>query len=329
MSDTEPSLPSLITSLAQQLANLTRQSHFQQMQLAERQLFLSGRQACLALEGRSAIDSLCDVEFRVYSQTGEDGIIEWLVRNLPIRSERFVEFGVENYQEANTRFLLRNRNWKGLVIDGSPSNIESVQADTLHWMHDLTARAAFITRENINDLIGNAGFRGDIGLLSVDIDGNDYWVLDAIEVVRADILVCEYNSVLGDRHPIAVPYDPTFQRHKAHYSHVYYGTSIAALKLLAERKGYTLIGSDSAGHNAFFVRDDLAGSLAVANRRALPALIRESRDPEGRLSFAGPRQRYDLIKDLPVVDVETGCTKPLKDFDNLYSEAWLKHMSKE
>jgi len=163
-----------------------------------------------------AIKSLRDVEFRAFSQWGEDGIIQYLISQVPIENTSFVEFGVENYLEANTRFLLINDNWKGLVLDGSQRHIDFIRNDKIYWRHDLTAECRFITRENINDTLDGCGFRGDIGLLSIDIDGNDYWVWESIDIIKPRIVVCEYNSVFGGQQAVTVPYDAIFVRTDAH-----------------------------------------------------------------------------------------------------------------
>ncbi|HEY6375509.1 MAG TPA: hypothetical protein VIX90_08285, partial [Edaphobacter sp.] len=146
------------------------------------------------VRSREVISSLQDVEFKISSQWGEDGIIDWLVEraNIPPSSRTFIEFGVEDYREANTRFLLQNRNWRGLIMDGDSTMVKTITTEplalanylSLALAHDVTARQAFITRENINDLISSSGFSGEVGLLSIDIDGNDYWVWEAIEIVR-------------------------------------------------------------------------------------------------------------------------------------------------
>ena len=85
--------------------------------------------------------------------------------------DSFVEFGVGNYRESNTRFLLLNNNWRGLVLDGHAGSIKQIQQDEIYWRHTLTARSAWITRDNVNDLLREAEFSGEIGLLSIDIDG--------------------------------------------------------------------------------------------------------------------------------------------------------------
>jgi len=204
--------------------------------------------------------TLREAEFRVFSQWGEDGIIQFLSRHVPIENKTFVEFGVQDYLESNTRFLVVKDNWSGLVIDGSAENIGKIRGSELYWRHPIRAECAFITRDNINDIIRSAGITGDIGLLSVDIDGNDYWVWQEIDVIQPRIVVAEYNARFGVERAVSVPYDPQFIRERAHSSMIYYGASLAALAQLGEVKGYALVGCNSAGNNAFFVRKDVRPS---------------------------------------------------------------------
>lgn len=300
--------------------------HRQQQRSAERQLLLTARALGESLRARTCIPHLSDVEFTVFSQTGEDGIIEWLIQNLPVRSESFIEFGVQDYTESNTRYLMRNRNWRGLVLDANVTHIEAIRNDGIYWKHDLAAESAFITKENVNDLLSRSGHGGDIGLLSIDIDGNDYWVFDAIDVVRPDIVICEYNAVLGDMRALTIPYDPAFQRSIAHPSWLYFGASIRALEQAAARKGYALVGSNGAGHNAFFVRVEIASLLSITDRSARPSLFRESRAEDGSLSYVGGVERAALIADMPVLDLETGRTAPLASHGQLYSRDWQARM---
>lgn len=304
-------------------------THLALTDFAERALLLQGRMAARSLPRGQPIRDLTDVEFRVFSQWGEDGIIEWLVNHVPLPNHRFVEFGVESFQEANCRFLMQNRNWRGLVIDGGAAHMAALRTRPLFWMHDLTATTAFVTAETIDGLIADAGFAGPLGVLSIDIDGVDYWVWDAIGCVDPAIVICEVNPILGDLAPVTVPYEPDFTRFKHHPSGLYFGASVAALRHLARRKGYTFLGTGRSGINAFFVRDDLAGSVLglLGAATAYPALHRDSRDAEGRLSFAGGLARLELIADLPVVDVETGATAALRDVGRLYSDAWLAAMT--
>jgi hypothetical protein len=294
--------------------------------------FLLGRMASWRVRSMEVISSLQDVEFRVTSQWGEDGVIDWLIEraNIPTTAHSFVEFGVETYREANTRFLMQNRNWRGLIMDGSPAMVDAVKADGLYWKYDLTAQPAFITRENINALIADAGFSGDIGLLSIDIDGNDYWVWEAIETIRPIIVICEYNAIFGDIHPMSTPYDPAFESGRAHFSRLYHGTSVEALRVLATRKGYRFVGTTTAGNDAFFVREDYARNFvdkSLLHITAWPSTARAARDITGQLSYTGGLDRLRLISGMPVINTVTGETVNIDTLGTMYSDMWLATMT--
>lgn len=246
---------------------------------------------------------LHDYEFRVYSQWGEDGIIQHLIKTIPNLEKTFIEFGVQNYVESNTRFLLVNNNWAGLIIDGSQKNIDYVKSDAIYWQHNLKAECAFITRENINTIIKNSGLNGDIGLLSIDIDGNDYWVWEAIDVVTPAIVVIEYNARFGDQLAVSIPYEPNFIRSSAHHSNIYYGTSLSALFKLGAKKGYALVGCNSAGNNAFFLRNDLITDKIKVKTVAeafVSNKFRESRGKNGEMSFISSEEERAILESLPL-----------------------------
>ncbi len=257
---------------------------------------------------------LREAEFKVYSQFGDDGIIHYLVSHLPA-VPIFVEFGVEDYLEANTRFLLVHGHWRGLVMDGRPELDKVLMDQGLPMLFHLEGRSAFITAENINDLILGAGFSGDIGLLSLDIDGNDYWVWRAITCVRPQIVVAEYNAVFGAQRAVTIPYAPAFTRQQAHHSWLYFGASLRALCRLAEEKGYAFVGCNSAGNNAYFVLRELADPfLAVSPEEGfVDGHFRESRDERGRMSRLTGPARLQAIAHLPVLDLDSGQTLLLRD----------------
>ena len=248
-----------------------------------------------------------DYEFRVSSQWGEDGIIQYLINKTEISNKVFIEFGVENYTESNTRFLLQNNNWKGLVIDGDKENISYITEDPIYWKNNLKAVCAFINTKNINELIKNNGITGDIGILSIDIDGNDYWVWEAIDCISPRIVICEYNIHFGDTHKVSVPYDSQFVREEKHNSNIYYGASISALDFLGKKKGYSLVGSNKAGNNIFFIRNDLTSNFNIlAPEDAYQvSQFRESRDENGKLTFNNIKDNLKAISDLEMINVET------------------------
>jgi hypothetical protein len=281
---------------------------------SEAMLLLLGKEMAWRVASLPPNTDFRKVGFKVFSQFDEDGIIQYLVNGLHIKSKTFIEFGVENYEESNTRFLLLNDHWQGMVLDARASDIRYIEQDKIHWQYDLQAKCTWITRENINALLRDAGFGENVGLLSIDIDGNDYWIWEAVQSVRPLIVVIEYNSLFALQ-PIAVPYKEDFDRTTAHYSNLYYGASLGALQHLAQKKGYTLLGSNVLGHNAFFVRADVAGEFrALELRQAYVASkFRESRDETGKLTYVRGNDRIKLIEDMPVVQVVTGETGKLKD----------------
>jgi hypothetical protein len=264
-------------------------------------------------KSRGPLLDLREAEFKVFSQFGDDGIIQYLVHHLQPLPDTFVEFGVQNYRESNTRFLLLNNNWFGLVLDADEDSINYIQQDAISWRHALTARRAFITRENINELLREAGFTGKIGLLSIDIDGNDYWVWESITAIDPVIVIVEYNSVFGPNLAVTIPYDPQFARHRAHYSGLFWGASLRAFKLLADRKGYSLVGCNSAGINTYFVRNDKLADLRVlpVEQAFVDGRFRDSRDETGKLTYLTGAERFEAIADLEVHDFRQNKIVPL------------------
>ena len=287
-------------------------------------LILQGRALALKNAERAPLRYLNDAEFKVFSQFGEDGILQYLIYETGITREEkiFIEFGVQDYSESNTRFLLLNDHWRGLIIDGNKQYMDYVRNQDIYWLHDLTAVDAWIERDNINQLIGDSGFAGDIGILSVDIDGNDYWVWERIEAVNPVIVVVEWNSVFGPKHAISVPYDPEFKRELAHYSCLFWGASIAAFAHLAERKGYELLGSNTVGNNLFFVRNDRLGRLTPqsSSDAYVESRFRDSRDVTGKLNFLSGNKRRNEILDLLVIDVLSGEKVTLRELDDRTSQ---------
>ncbi len=291
-------------------------------------LLLSGKNLSNLNSKKVEIKDFSEVEFSVYSQWGEDGIINWLLDKLEDLPETFIEFGVENYIESNTRYLLHTRNWSGLVIDGDKSNIEDIKKSSAYWKYDLSAVEAFITKKNINTILQDNNFKDEVGLLSIDIDGNDYWIWNEISCIKPILVVAEYNAVFGDKHFLTVPYDPDFVRGKKHYSNLFFGASINALISLAKEKGYELIGTNTNGVNAFFVREDRFELIKkyIHQVSIYPSKFRESRDRNGNLNYLNGPERLKEIKDCELVDVKSKSHKKIKisELNNIYSNNWLK-----
>jgi hypothetical protein len=250
-------------------------------------------------------------EFKVFSQWGEDGIIQYLIRNLNIAHTTFIEFGVEDFTESNCRFLLVKDHWRGFVIDGSEDNMRRLRGMPWFWQTQLNAKTSFITRENVAALLDESGFDKQLGILSVDIDGVDWHVLQALAAWRPSILIVEYNEVFGYERAVTVPYDPEFVRSRKHPSNIYYGASLPAFARLAVERGYALVGTNGVASNAFFVRrellNDAVREVTLADC-ARPAAVRESRGAAGDLTFLAGLDRARAIAAMPLLDVDTGET---------------------
>lgn len=268
------------------------------------------QQAVARVESRqlslSKSKNIQDYEYKVFSQWGEDGIIQYLINKVNVPKPVFVEFGVENYLESNTRYLLTNNNWSGLVLDGSSDNVEAIKNHDLYWRYNLKAEQSFIDRKNINGLLTKNGINGEIGLLSIDIDGNDYWVWESINVINPAIVIVEYNSRLGDTKAITVPYKKDFERSRAHHSMIYFGASLPAFTKLGNKKGYDLVGCNSTGVNAFFVRKDLRPKSIpklTAKSAYVRAKFREARGEDGKMAYLTQEQEQKLLEKLTFVKV--------------------------
>jgi hypothetical protein len=185
--------------------------------------------------------------------------IEEIFNRINIGNKTFVEFGVQNGLESNCHYLL-HKGWKGLWIEGNKKAVNEIQQLFKRVIDDkrLTVVNGFITKDNINDLIGKDGkITGEIDLLSIDIDGNDYWVWDAIKCVTPRAVVIEYNAKFPPNFEWVMEYDSNYiwQGDDKH------GASLKSLELLGLKLGYQLVGTNIMGVNAFFVKQDLANDL--------------------------------------------------------------------
>ncbi|HHL70999.1 MAG TPA: hypothetical protein ENJ29_00695 [Bacteroidetes bacterium] len=193
-------------------------------------------------------------EFQVFSQSGEDGIIREIFERIGVTNRTFVEFGVGNGLQNNTVNLLSQR-WRGFWIDGSKDYVEFIQnkfktfidAGELRLFHER------ITAEGIEAIFDSIGVPDEFDLLSIDIDGNDYWVWKAIEKYSPRVVVIEYNSAFPPPVKWVIKYRPEYVWDGTQY----FGASLKSMEALGEEKGYKLVGSTFSGINAFFVREDL------------------------------------------------------------------------
>lgn len=252
-----------------------------------------------ALRERESRPSFRDVGFSVYSQHDEDGILLYIFGLIGASTCRSVEICAGDGIECNTANLLINHRWTGLLVDGNADNVRRAReyyrarAETRHWPPETVA--AWLTRENVNAVIRDAGYSGEIDLLSLDIDGVDYWLWEALQVVAPRIVVLEYNHLLGPDASRSVPYRPDFVAELTEHGSDYAGASLQAFVKLGRRKGYRFVGTNAVGTNAFFAREDV------------PARLLPEADP--RRAFDHPRAqfgmklRYPRVKDKEWIDV--------------------------
>lgn len=194
--------------------------------------------------------------FTAYSQADEDGILAEIYKRIGTTDRRFIEFGAGDGLENNSTYLLLT-GWTGLWMDGSPENIATIRKWFGDYLSDdrLKVNQCFITRENLNDLISASGISGEIDFLSIDIDGNDYWMWEALKAVNPRVVAIEYNATFRPPNRIVQEYNPTHVWNSDNY----FGASLSALEALGDKLGYVLVGCSWAGTNAFFIRKDLEG----------------------------------------------------------------------
>lgn len=201
--------------------------------------------------------NLTSQRFKVLSQNEEDGMILALFKRIGVKNRRFIDIGCGG-TGGNSGFLAQDCGWKGLMVDGSPENIATIKSRFAGY--SVVAVNEFVTQENINELLEKFGFTGEQDLLSIDIDGNDYYIWNTISVCSPRVVIMEYNWLFGAERAVTVPYKTDFSR-KSVTVKGYHGASLAALDKLATRKGYRLIACEAAGVNAFFLRNDIEPSI--------------------------------------------------------------------
>ena len=253
----------------------------------QKELILKAKVISLKNRNIKKIKNLSEVEFQVYSQWGEDGIIDWLINKFPEIPKNFLEIGTQDYKESNTRFLLINRNWDGFLIEADKAAVKDIKSQRIFWKHRLKVKNEFITKDNINNIINRINVPKKLGLLSLDIDGVDYWVLKELSVLDPSIIICEYNSLFGQKKSVTVPYKKNYIRSEEHYSNLYYGASIMAFIDLMKKRNYFLIGTNSAGNNAFFLKKNHwnKANKLIVEKKIFNSKFRESRDVKGNLNF--------------------------------------------
>jgi hypothetical protein len=233
----------------------------------------------VAIDGAtlSPTQELVARRFGLLSQNAEDGITLAIVKELGIVEGCFVDIGC-GWNGGNCGILASELGWSGTMIDADPAAV--LQARLRFAGTKTTVIESRVTRENVEELVAGSVDGREIDVLSIDIDGMDYWVLEALLPQRPRVLIVEYNAALGPDRAVTIPYDPAFQMERG--SH-YFGASLAAFDTLGRRNGYRLVAVEPRGINAFFVRDDVAGRLpalspAEAYKPLVPAKLAQGQE---------------------------------------------------
>jgi hypothetical protein len=243
----------------------------------------------LAAKGNEWLPSMRDVGFRKYSQFEEDGILLYIFSLIPPINRTCVEICAGDGRQCNTANLIINHGWWGHLFDGNEQNVKVGEAffsnnrDTFAYPPRFTA--VWITAEHVNDQIAQSGASGPIDLLSLDVDGIDYWIWKAITVVEPQVVVCETHNPIPPDKALTVPYDPAFVFESENYR----GASLAAMCKLGRDKGYRLIGTHRFGFNAFFMRNGVGE--AFFPEVAVASCVQ---DPFSELAR---RERWPLVKE--------------------------------
>lgn len=239
--------------------------------------------------------------FRAFSQSNEDGLLDFVLRRVQPSNQYFIEIGVEDYTEANTRFLLGCGGWRGCIVEADRDSVDAIKSKGLYYRQDLTVIHSMVDCENIDAILKDAGVPTNAGLLSLDIDGNDIWVWQAMQIVKPLVAVIEYNWRFGPDLNVAVPYDPKFDRREADPSWLYYGSSLTALVEVSRIKGYDFVGCSSNGANAVFVRSDCRpaniGRITPSQGYRM-GVHSEFRELHGRQSRKSPQEEIDYVHGL-------------------------------
>ena len=238
----------MIKKIIKKILNNLFQDHF------DKKLILQARILSIINNKKKRIHNLKDVEFKVFSQWGEDGIIDWIISKTKKIPKIFLEIGTEDYLESNTRYLIQNRNWKGFIIEANKNHVNQIKKSKIFWQHEIIVNNQFVNKTNINNELAKMKIPKEIGLLSIDIDSIDYWVLKNIKIVEPVIIICEFNPLFGTQKELTVKYKKDFVRNREHHSNLFYGASIKAFINLLKPQSYIFLGTNSAGNNAFFIK---------------------------------------------------------------------------
>ena len=233
-------------------------------------------------------------EFSAFSQNGEDGILDVLTRAVLEPHRDFVEIGASDGLENNTAWLALGRRFSGVWIESDRDACESCRLVLGRLNYGVGVRCMFVTRERVDELV-RALPRTDPDVFSVDIDGNDYHVVEAMLAarIRPRIWVVEYNSAFGPERSVTIPYRADFHVVRKLGHNLYYGCSISAWRRLFARAGYRFVTVETNGINAFFINPAAFSRAFVDGLRGVPYRPNTSHTREYGLDWRGQLRRLE------------------------------------
>lgn len=274
----------------------------------------------------SKINKLSDVEYKVFSQNGEDGIIDYLIYQLNLEKPKFLEIGVGDYSESNTKFLYEKVSAKGAIIDCIDDFKNKVLKKNKIWKGSLEIIEKKINSKNILEILNEKNILEKLDLFSLDIDGIDYWILKKLPKNFSKIAIIEYNPTFGVEKNITVPNIDNFNRTVYHHSNLCFGMSLKAAIKIMEEKNFYFVGVNLMRNNAFFVsnnfpKNDYFENLQVDSLEKIDnANFQESRDKKGNLNYLGGGKKIKEIHECEVVELDSNDYKKIKIKD-LYNIA--------
>ena len=209
-----------------------------------------------------ALPNIMDSGYRIFSESDEDGILHYIFSLAQTTNKKLLDIGAGGLKGSNTANLLLNHGWIGLLIEGNKN--AAIRTEQFYKKHPATRNFPpkvvndLVTSKNINALLMDNGYKGEIDLLCIDIDGLDYWIWKAIDCITPRVVLVEYQCIWGPEEAVSVPDSDNFQAEYVDQFGVYSGASLAAFVSLACIKGYRLVACNRYGYNAFFVRNDVA-----------------------------------------------------------------------
>ena len=264
------------------------------------------------------LKKLNSVDYKIFSQNGEDGIINYLTSQLKINKPKFIEIGVGDYSESNTKFIFETESPHGMIIDCIKNFREKVKENTLIWKGQLEIIEQKVSSKNILHLINSKNFFENLDIFSLDIDGVDYWILKELPKNFSKIAIIEYNPIFGVEKNITVPNIDNFNRTDYHYSNLCFGMSLKAAIKVMEEKNFYFVGVNLMRNNAFFIsnifpKDHYFKNLQVDNLEKINnANFQESRDQNGNLNYLGGKKKIQEISECEVVKLDNNDYKKIK-----------------